>query len=92
MKKWTRLLPLLLLAFLASCALPSEAEKLTAQTISPEYSSYVENDPALSDVDKAARQINVDSWRERVDIPALPARPSQERIRALMQPQPTGGN
>lgn len=89
--KWTRLLTPVLFAFaLTSCALPSEAEKATADFISPEFSSYVEKDSSLSDAEKAARQIHVDSWRERVGLPALPVRPSQERIRSLMLP-PTGG-
>ncbi|TXH14530.1 MAG: hypothetical protein E6R03_09075 [Hyphomicrobiaceae bacterium] len=92
--KWTRLIPVLFVLSLTSCALPGDAEKMTADTISPEYSTYVEADSSLSDAAKAARQINVDSWRDRVGLPALPVRPSQERIRGLMQPQPApnGGN
>lgn len=90
--KWTHLTSLLVLLFsLASCQLPSEAEIATADSISPEYAAYVEADPQLSVMQKAARQKNVDSWRVRVGLPALPERASQTEIKRQMQaaqPQP----
>ena len=90
--KWIHLTSLLVLTFsLASCQLPSEAEIATADSISPEYAIYVEADPQLSVMQKAARQKNVDSWRTRVGLPALPLRPSQVEVQRQMQaaqPQP----
>lgn len=93
--KWTHLTSLVLCFGLVSCQLPTEAEKLTAETISPEFSAYVESDANLSTFQKAARQVNVDSWRERVGLPPLPPRQSQVDVRKQMdaaaQPQTNAG-
>lgn len=75
-----RLLALLLLVLpaLPSCVV-SEADLATCDAISPEYSAYVEADPALSDTQKARRHKTIQTWRVRVGLPVLPKQPSELR-------------
>lgn len=77
------LLPLLVF-LLPSCTLPSDAEKATCESISPEYSTYVEADTKLDDAEKNRRHTLNNTWRTRVGLQALPKTPSQLHYEATM--------
>ena len=66
-----------LVFLLPSCTLPSDAEKATCESISPEYSTYVEADTKLDDAAKNRRHTLNNTWREKVGLQALPKTPSQ---------------
>lgn len=66
---------------LASCQLPSEAERATCESVSERYGNYVEQDPSpnLTDEDKARTHRLIRTWRMRVGLPPLEKKPSEVR-------------
>ena len=63
-----RILTVLLLFACVSCVNPhAPAELATFQAIAPEYSAYVEADPALTTEQKQLRLDTVETWRRRVE-------------------------
>ncbi len=87
--KWIWILPI---ALLQSCSffgtgVSVETSKAWAESISPEYSNYVESDTVLKDEDKARRHRNVAQWRKVVGLPPLPVPPSLERDNAVLKAQ-----
>jgi len=60
---------ILILFLLGSCVNQSaQAELDTYNAIAPEYSAYVEADPALTAEQKQRRLDTVETWRRRVEV------------------------
>lgn len=64
--KRLRLLPVLLLL---GCVAPTtDAEVATYKAIAPEYRSYVQADPALSESDKRLRINTLERWADALKL------------------------